>query len=139
VTVQGVNRVPVVVERRQILTSGGRVLEHAFGQAASGRRWAASVGSPSGGTSILAVLNDGQAATTASVTIITEEGEAKPPELAAVRLEPGRRTSIDLTPFLGRKVATALVEAGGDVVVEHQTQVGDPYRDVIAAPARLIE
>lgn len=139
VSVQGVNGVPVVVERRQILTSGARVLENAFGSAVSGRRWAASVGSPSGGTSILAVLNDGQAATTASVTLITEGTEAKPPELTALRLEPGRRTTIDLTPFLGGKPAVAVIEAGGSVVVEHETRVGEPFRDVIAVPARLID
>lgn len=137
-TVASSNGVPIVAERQTIATvGGGRRVESTFGVAAPASRWALPVGSPSGGEDSLAITNTGGRAAVARVALITDQGEARPPELSQLSVEPGRRVTVDLTPFLGGGMATALVEsAGAAVTVEHHLVLGEPYRDFADGPGR---
>ncbi|MGQ0679198.1 MAG: DUF5719 family protein [Actinomycetota bacterium] len=124
------NAEPVVAERITAGVEGNRGYESAFGVAATGLRWAVTVGSPGGGTSRLALVNPGDVATSVSVRLLRPEGDLKPPELQSVQLAAGRKRTLDLTRYLGEGAATAVVESSlRPIALESTTEFGPPYSD----------
>lgn len=128
------NAVPLVAERTTLRVGGGA--DAVLGLTENSPRWATSAGSPVGGSDSLAVINSGRSRAVVRVVLITDQGEVRPGELAAVSIDSNRRATIDLTPFLGGKSATALVEAlAGSIAVERHLVLGEPYRDFADALA----
>jgi uncharacterized protein DUF5719 len=137
-TVLSTNGVPIVAERQTAGPSGGlRGLEAVAGATATASRWLVQTGTPIGGTAQLAIVNTGREDTQVAVSLMTPQGQVRPPELAAVPVGAGRRISLDLTPYLGGEPAAAVVEGStDDVVAEGRMFLGDPYLDFADAPAR---
>lgn len=136
--VASTNRVPIIAERQNFGSIEiPRGVDATGGVSSTAKRWALSVGSPAGGKELLSVVNFSTQNVVLRIAILAE-GETRPPELAAIAVEAGRRATIDLTPFLPPTGAAALVEAStGSVVVERRIHFGDPYRDfadLIAQP-----
>jgi hypothetical protein len=131
VVVTSSNSVPLVVERRITApVEGGRGIDMVFGVPRASQRWVVPVGSDVGGFSSLAITNPGGGEATVRVSLISDDGPARPPELAALTVEAGRRETVDLTNLLRREMATAVVEAtNGAIAVESQAVLGDPYSD----------
>lgn len=129
--VASANRIPVVAERQSFGSLElPRGVESAAGVPATARSWVLSVGSPSGGKELLAVANFSNEKAVFRVSLMTADGEVRPPELATIAVDPGRRATIDLSPFLPAQVAAALVEAPtGGLVVERRVHLFDPFRD----------
>lgn len=127
------NDVGIVAERSVSSQDGA---DSVFGVPEAARRWVVSVGSAAGGSESLAVVNFGRSRAVVKVTLITGEGEVRPPELSAIGIEGNRLAMINLDAFLAGKAATAVIEAlAGKVAVEHRLVLGDPYRDFAWSPA----
>ena len=97
----------------------------AIGGAPRGARgWIASPAlGPDGGQSFLVLQNVGPQATSARVSLLTADGRAEPPELAAVTVEPGRTRVVDLTETSGVRPVTAVVETDGGTLVVAQASI----------------
>jgi uncharacterized protein DUF5719 len=78
---------------------------------------------PGGGQSLLILQNVGAQATSARVSLLTEEGRAEPAELAALVVEPGLTRVVDLTETSGGRPVTAVVETDGGTLVVAQASV----------------
>jgi hypothetical protein len=130
-SITSLNEVGVVAERFVIgLIGGVRGAESSFGATGTSSRWAVSVASPAGGNSFLDFVNWGAERAVASVTLLTDQAETKPPELSALPLEPGRRATVDITSFVGAGAATAVIESASDeLLVDGMVVLGPPYRD----------
>lgn len=139
-SIASTNGVPIVAERQTFGSlAGGRGVDSVFGVPATGKRWVLSVGSPAGGSDSLAIVNYGRFPAIVRVALITEGGESRPPELAALTVEPGRRATVDVTPFLGGGAATAVVEAlSGEVAVERHLWL-EAVRDFADSFAQALE
>lgn len=135
-SVTSLNRVGVVAERESHgLLGGGKGAEASFGYPSSSGLWILSVGEP-GGREELALANHEGNRAVVRVGLVTTSGQIRFPELSAISIEPGRRATVDLTPFLGKSAATAVVEAlAGQVVIEGRLVLGEPYLDFVAETA----
>lgn len=131
--VSSTNAVPVVVERQTIAGQGAaRSFQSVFAVPASAARWALVAGSSVGGTDTLAVIADGQDAAVFSVTLLTPTGTSAPPDLASLKVDPGTRFSLDLTPRLGGQPAVVVVSASsGRIAVENNLTLPASYREVM--------
>lgn len=130
------NGVPFVAERRTLTLSGS---DSVLGVNKPARRWGLSVGSSQPGSDSLAIVNFARSRALVRVALFTDRDEQRPPELAAIGIDAGRRATVDLTPFLGGKPATALVEAvSGEVVVEHLLVLGPPFKDFASSPGHAL-
>lgn len=120
-----VNDVPVVAERTTYAPVGSvRAYDSEIGMTAAGRRWTLPLGGPQPSNDTIAILNPGRVPATLTITFITESGETRPSELAAIRVEPNTRVLIDVTAMLAGAYVTGLVEAvTGEVVVERRSVV----------------
>lgn len=128
--VTSLNDVPLVVERFTYGNIGGiKGVDSILGQNAVSRRWAVSVRAIPGASTILEILNRGATRSSVSVTLLGEQADTSPPELAAIPLEANRRATVDISAFLPAGGAVALVSSGSEIVVERRLLVGDPYRD----------
>lgn len=125
------NGVPVVAERLTFGSlEGVKGVESVLGVPATASRWALSVGSAGSGKDSLAVVNFASSRGLLSITLLTDEGEVRPPELASLPLEGGRRMTIDLSPFVSGKQVTAVVQTtSGSIAAERHLVEGEPYRD----------
>ncbi len=134
------NDVAVVAERRTAgVVESNRSYESVLGVTAPARRWAVPAGSPSGGVATLSLVNTGQNPTQVKVTLLTEGGEAIPPELASLTVEPGRKLVVDITPYLGGNLATAVVEADAPVLaVESQSFLGGQFSDFSSTSGSVV-
>jgi hypothetical protein len=136
VEVSSTNGVPLVAERRTLTPSGS---DSVLGLNEPARRWGLSVGSSQPGSESLAIVNLSRSRVLVRVSLITDQEEVRPPELAAIGIEAGRRATVDLTPFLGGKAATALVEAiSGEIIAEHLLVVGGPFSDFASSPGQAL-
>lgn len=131
------NGVKLIAERQAIAAvEGGRGYEINFGSPRLSKRWIAGVGSAAGGKASLALVNPGRTRTIVRIVLIVEDREIRLGELAGVEVPPDRRVTVDLTPHLGGKPATAVVESlSGEIGVERQLLLGPPYSDFGSAPA----
>jgi hypothetical protein len=136
VAVTSSNSVPLVAERRSTApVEGGRGIDMVFGVPGTSGDWVVPVGSDVGGSSSLAIVNPSGRTATLRVSLIGEKGQTRPPELASLTVESGRRQTVDLTEHLSRGMATAVVEASkGAVAVESLASLGPPYSDFAFAP-----
>lgn len=134
------NGVPVVAERvRAGVADGNRSYESTFGVTSPARRWTVPAGSPQGGAASLSIVNVGQEPVEVGVTLLTEEGEARPPDLASIVLAAGRKVVVDLAPDTGGGLATALVEADQPVIaVESRVVLGSPYAEFATTAGQAV-
>lgn len=132
--VSSTNAVPVVVERQTIAGQGaGRSFQSVFAVPASSVRWALVAGSSQGGTDTLGVIADSPDAAVFSITLITADGASAPPDLANLKVDPGTRFSLDLTPRLGGQPAMVVVAASaGRIAVENDLTLPASYRQIMA-------
>jgi hypothetical protein len=134
------NGVGVVAERLTRAGSGGlRGFESVPGVTEASRRWSVQLGTPSGGTQQLALVNTGRTDGQAAVALVTSGGVVRPPELSALAVGAGRQVTLDLSPWVGGDPALALVEGSEGVTPEGRVFVGDPYLDFADAPARPLD
>lgn len=132
------NGVPVVAERRTMgVVDRNRSYESVAGVPAPAARWVVPAGSPSGGSSLLAMANTGQEDITVSVVLLSDAGESAPPDLSSLSIGAGRKVEVDLDPYLDGKLATAIVTADRPVlVVESQLVVVGTYVDYSSNPGQ---
>jgi hypothetical protein len=125
------NNVGVVVEQESIVSLGPtRGFDSVPGLTSGSRRWAMSAGSNFGGADRLAITNYGPQRTTVRIVIITDTARTAPPELSAIPIDPARRTTVDLTPFLGGAIAGVIIDSpSSSIAVENRLTLPDPYRD----------
>lgn len=139
-TINILNSIPVVAERLMFKTGASRGSESTFGSPAVAKRFVVSVGSPAGGTAAIAIVNHSQRDTVVRINLITAESENRPPELAAISVGAGRRLTVDVTPFLGGGMATAVIEAlSGEIIAEHQLDIRGDINDFASQPAQPLE
>jgi hypothetical protein len=132
------NGVGIVAERLTRATSGGlRGFESVAGLTEASARWSVQLGTPSGGTQQLALVNTGTGDGRAAISLVTPKGPVRPPELSALAVGAGRQVTVDLSPWVGGEPALAVVEGSSDEIVpEGRIFLGDPYFDFADAPAR---
>jgi len=118
----------IVAERHTTVAGGG--VEKVFGVSDASVRWALSVGSTAGGSDSLSIMNPDRDGALVRIALVGAEGESAPPELSSIRVAPGLRTSVDLSPFLAGGSWTAVVESSsGKIVVERHLVLGPPFND----------
>ena len=141
VKITSANAVPVVAERETIAaTADGRGYESVFAVREPSARWAVGVGSSAGGSALLAISNPGGADAVVRIGLYREGTENFPPELGALKIGAGRRSTVDLTGFLEGGAGTALVDAlRGTVAVEAWLILGPPYADFAGLPGFPLE
>lgn len=137
-TVTSINDVPIAVERE---TEGrfrqGSGVDGALPVASPADRWVLSVGSPLGGSEVTSIVNFGAAPAVVRISLLFEDRRERPEELSGLGIEPGRKVTVDLTPFLGEEPATAVIEAvAGEVAVESRTYIGGRIDDFADSSAR---
>lgn len=135
------NGVRLVAERQTIAAvDGGRGYEITFGSPRLAKKWIAGVGSSAGGQASIALVNAGRTRAIVRVVLIVEDREIRLGELAALDVAPDRRVTVDLTPHLGGKPATAVIESlSGEIGVERYLLLGPPYADFASAPALALD
>jgi hypothetical protein len=123
--------VAVATKGTSMFVAGRRLsLSTAADQGATGgvprgaREWIAPPAlGPEGGQSFLILQNVGAQVTSARVSLLTEEGRTEPPDLAALAVEPGLTSVVDLTEASGGRPVTAVVETDGGTLVVAQTSI----------------
>lgn len=136
--VTSINDVPIAVERE---TEGrfpqGSGVDGAIPVSEPAPRWVLSVGSPVGGTEVTSIVNFGAVPAVVRISLLFEDRREQPEELSGLRIDPGRKITVDLTPFLGDKAATAVIEAViGQIGVESRTYIGGRVDDFADSSAR---
>lgn len=138
ISVASRNGVSVVAERDtegELHLGSGRDI--GFGTTSLGVRWVVSVGSAVGGTEELSIANFGSERATVRVALLAADGETRPDELSALTVEPGRKRVVDLTPYIGTSMGTAVVDAVvGEILVERRIFMPSPYSDFADGSAR---
>ena len=139
-TISSVNAVPIVAERLIYFGGAVRGADSSFGSPALGTRFVTSVGTPIGGIERLAIVNHSTSQAVIRIVLITADGETVPPGLEAVQVGAGRRATVDVTPFLGGGMATAVIEAlSGEIVVERIVSLGGSVNDFSTQAAQPLE
>ena len=139
-TISSVNAVPIVAERLIYFGGAVRGADSSFGSPALGTRFVTSVGTPIGGVERLAIVNHSTSQAVIRIVLITADGETVPPGLEAVQVGAGRRATVDVTPFLGGGMATAVIEAlSGEIVVERIVSLGGSVNDFSTQAAQPLE
>ena len=140
-TISVTNETKIVAERTTVeALNPGRGIDTVFGVPDFGGRWVVAVGSPAGGTDTIDILNAGTKRTTVSIAFVTEGGLSRPPALQAIKIEGGRRASLDVSSSLAGAAATAIIESTeGSIAVERHLVLGPPYSDFADSVAQIFD
>lgn len=130
ITLESLNDVAVVAERQiRGVVGSVRGFESVLGATQPAEEWILPVGSPEGGSSSLALINPGQASAEVSIRLITAEEQVTPGELSSIRLEAGRKLTVDVSGYLGGQPGTAVIESTEGLVADSTVVLEGTYND----------